>query len=68
MHPSATKGDFWLLKKTLFGLRRSPRRWFDKIDKILKAMGLESNPYDPASTPAAFVFQRIRRSQSQLSI
>ena len=45
--PSATKGEFWLLKKTLYGLCRSPRHWFDNIDKILKAMGLKSNSYDP---------------------
>ena len=45
--PSATKGEFWLLQKTLYGLRRSPRHWFDKIDKILRTMGLKSNPYDP---------------------
>ena len=42
--PSAAKHEFWLLKKTLYGLRCSPRHWFDKIDKILKSMGLKSNP------------------------
>ena len=45
--PSAAKNKFWLLKKTLYGLRRSPRHWFAKIDKIFESMGLQSNPYDP---------------------
>jgi hypothetical protein len=44
--PSAAKNKFWLLKKTLYGLRCSPRHWFVKIDKILKSMGLQSNPYN----------------------
>ena len=38
--PSAANNEFWLLKKTLYGLRRSPRHWFVKIDKNLKSMGL----------------------------
>ena len=38
--PSAENNEFWLLKKNLYGLRRSPRHWFVKIDKILKPMGL----------------------------
>ena len=33
--PSAKKIKFWLLKKTLYGLRRSPCHWYDKIDGIL---------------------------------
>ena len=45
--PSAAKNEFWLLKKTLYGLRRSPRHWYDKIDKILRSMGLKPNIYDP---------------------
>ena len=45
--PSASKHEFWLLEKTLYGLRRSPRHWYDKIDKTLRSMGLKSNPHDP---------------------
>ena len=45
--PSASKHEFWLLKKTLYGLRRSPRHWYDMIDRILRSMGLKSNPCDP---------------------
>ncbi len=45
--PSAKPNEFWLLKKTLYGLCHSPRHWYDKIDKILRSMGLTPNPYDP---------------------
>ena len=45
--PSAAKNEFWLLRKTLYGLRRSPKHWYDKINRILRAMGLQPNLYDP---------------------
>ena len=64
--PSAAKDEFWLLKKTLYGLRRSPKHWYEKIDRIFRSMGLRPNlydpcvytgfihdPSDPAATPAA---------------
>ena len=45
--PDAGRKEFWLLHKTLYGLTRSPRHWFDKIDGILKSMGLKPNAHDP---------------------
>ncbi len=33
--PDATKDKYWLLKCTLYNLRRSPKHWYDKIRKIL---------------------------------
>ena len=45
--PDATKDEYWLLKRTLYGLRRSPKHWYDKIRKILNSMGLHQNAYDP---------------------
>jgi hypothetical protein len=45
--PDATKDEFWLLKRTLYGLRRSPKHWYDKIRKILTSLGLQQNAYDP---------------------
>jgi len=45
--PDTRKDEFWLLCKTLYGLRRSPRHWYDKIKKILLSMGLKQNIYDP---------------------
>ena len=34
-NPEAEPGEYWLLKRTLYGLRRSPRHWYDKINAIL---------------------------------
>ncbi len=45
--PDATKDKYWLLKRTLYGLRRSPKHWYDKIHKILNKIGLQHNAYDP---------------------
>jgi len=35
-----------LLKKTLYGLRHSPRHWYEKIDSILCLIGLIPNAHD----------------------
>ena len=45
--PDAKKDEYWLLKHTLYGLRRSPKHWYDKIRKILTSLGLKQNPCDP---------------------
>ena len=45
--PNATKDKYWLLKHTLYSLRRSPKHWYDKIQKILASVGLKQNVYDP---------------------
>ena len=45
--PDAGPHEYWLLRKTLYGLRRSPRHWYDKIQTVLNRMGLKQNPYDP---------------------
>ncbi len=46
-NPNAKKDEYWLLKRTLYGLRRSPKHWYDKIRKILNSIGLQQNAYDP---------------------
>ena len=33
--PDADKDEYWLLKKTLYGLRRSPHHWYNKITSVL---------------------------------
>ena len=33
--PESDPNEYWLLLKTLYGLRRSPRHWYDKINAIL---------------------------------
>ena len=45
--PDAAPNEYWLLLKTLYGLRRSPRHWYEKIKGILLALGLRQNPSDP---------------------
>ena len=45
--PAYDKDEYWLLKKTLYGLRRSPRHWYDMINKILTKMGLQPSAHDP---------------------
>ena len=38
--PDAEPHKYWLLLKTLYGLRRSPRHWYDKINAIFKIVML----------------------------
>ena len=45
--PDADKDEYWLLKKTLYGLRRSPRHWYNKITSVLASIGLRPNASDP---------------------
>ncbi len=45
--PAATEDEYWLLLKTLYGLRWSPRHWYKKIDAILHSIGLTPSSYDP---------------------
>jgi hypothetical protein len=44
--PFSKPGDLWLLRKTLYGLRRSPYHWYQNIKKILIGMGLETSDHD----------------------
>ncbi len=46
-NPEAAPDEYWLLKRTLYGLRRSPRHWYDKISTILCSIGLPSSLEDP---------------------
>ena len=45
--PDADPNEYWLLLKTLYGLRRSPRHWYDKINAILISIGLTPSLEDP---------------------
>jgi hypothetical protein len=45
--PDAPKDEYWLLQKSLYGLRWSPRHWYQKIDAILRSIGLIPSPHDP---------------------
>ena len=46
-NPDAGKDKYWLLKKTLYGLRCSPRHWYNKIWLVLSSIGLKPNASDP---------------------
>jgi hypothetical protein len=43
----AALDEYWLLKHTLYGLRRSPRHWYDNFSAILCLIGLTPLLEDP---------------------
>ena len=45
--PDVDPDEYWLLLRTLYGLRRSPRHWYDKINAILRSIGLTPSLEDP---------------------
>ena len=45
--PDAKPNEFWLLQKTLYGLARSPRHWYNLMSSTLKEMGLQPSVHDP---------------------
>ncbi len=45
--PDAQSGEYWLLKKTLYGLQCSPKHWYDMALAALSAMGLTQSAHDP---------------------
>jgi hypothetical protein len=45
--PANKKDEFWLLKKTLYGLRCSPHHWYNMFTEILKNIGLTLSPHHP---------------------
>ncbi len=45
--PDAKEGEYWLLKKTLYGLQRSPKHWYDMVTRALLDMGLQQSSHDP---------------------
>ena len=45
--PITPPNSYWRLLKTLYGLRRSPRHWYNKACSILKSIGLQQCPNAP---------------------
>ena len=45
--PAFHKDEYWLLNKTLYGLRRSPHHWYNMVTSILKEMNLTPSKHDP---------------------
>ncbi|KAL7479380.1 hypothetical protein ACHAW6_005112 [Cyclotella cf. meneghiniana] len=42
--PGYANNEFWLLKKTLYGLRRSPHHWYNMFTNIFSELGLIASP------------------------
>jgi hypothetical protein len=40
-------GTYWRLLRSLYGLRRAPKLWFEKLSKHLLSMGLKHSPNSP---------------------
>jgi hypothetical protein len=38
---------FWRLRKTLYGLRRSPKHWYEMFKSVMKICGLQPCPNSP---------------------
>eukprot|EP00531_Pseudo-nitzschia_arenysensis_P008906 CAMPEP_0116127296 /NCGR_PEP_ID=MMETSP0329-20121206/6769_1 /TAXON_ID=697910 /ORGANISM="Pseudo-nitzschia arenysensis, Strain B593" /LENGTH=2217 /DNA_ID=CAMNT_0003621395 /DNA_START=65 /DNA_END=6718 /DNA_ORIENTATION=- len=45
--PRSKPGIYWLLKKTLYGLSRSPKHWYDTFSGLLKKLGFKAMLQDP---------------------
>eukprot|EP00698_Gefionella_okellyi_P023873 TRINITY_DN8277_c0_g3_i1.p1 TRINITY_DN8277_c0_g3~~TRINITY_DN8277_c0_g3_i1.p1 ORF type:complete len:323 (-),score=75.21 TRINITY_DN8277_c0_g3_i1:280-1146(-) len=45
---SIPKGKCWLLKKSLYGLKQSPRKWNEKLHDVLVSLGFRQSVGDPA--------------------
>lgn len=45
--PISRSDTYWRLKKTLYGLRRSPRHWYDTLVKHLKDLGMKPTAHEP---------------------
>jgi hypothetical protein len=45
--PRPERFSYWKLQKTLYGLRRSPRHWYENVKKHLLAIGFKACTHDP---------------------
>jgi hypothetical protein len=45
--PFSQPGELWLLNKTLYGLRRSPKHWYDALCGALREIGMTPMAHDP---------------------
>jgi len=45
--PRSKPGQYWRLLRSLYGLKRAPKLWFEMLSSHLQAMGLKSSPNSP---------------------
>jgi hypothetical protein len=45
--PRSPSGTYWRLLHSLYGLRRAPKLWFEKLSNHLLSMGLKNYPNSP---------------------
>jgi len=45
--PLTPPNTYWLLQRTLYGLKRSPRHWYDRAKQILLELGLKQCKHAP---------------------
>ena len=45
--PFSKPDTYWKLKKTLYGLSKSPKHWFNTIEKVFHSLGLTNTPNSP---------------------
>ena len=45
--PLTPRNTYWHLKRSLYGLKRAPRHWYNKATSILQATGLQPCPNAP---------------------
>jgi hypothetical protein len=45
--PRSPPGTYWRLIRSLYGLRRAPKLWYEKLSSHLKLMGLKTCPNSP---------------------
>jgi hypothetical protein len=45
--PFSKPNTFWRLRKTLYGLRRSPKHWYEMFRSVMKMCGLKPCPNSP---------------------
>jgi hypothetical protein len=70
--PLSKPGDLWLLRKTLYGLQRSPYHWYQNIKKILLDMGLHqvttTNASSPGNSPTIYHLSTLDYMLTTLNI
>ena len=71
-YPYFQEDEYYLLKKTLYGLCRYPHHWYNTIKGILIKMGIKASPHGPCLLPGILdnpsSHQTISEAQSQLHV